>query len=532
MVPDDPTLLHEYVAHGSHRAFADLVGRHADLVYSAALRRVGGDPHRAREVAQQVFIDFAHKAPRLVRHPLLAGWLHASTRWAAANQQRSERRRQRAELAAGVDPALHPAPIAAAERNAAWAQVAPWLDAALDGLREADREAVLLRFFQDQSYAAIATRFGCSENTARMRVERALERLRHRLTRRGVTSSAVALGVVLGQHAVSAAPAGMAGALTNGALNGATAVGSGLLAAILGGAVAHLPAALAALVTVVLAWGLVEARANVRQHQSELAALQERRATAEARVAALDKRRETLSRTLRSLPAANTLPVPTPLQRERRQLDVIVRKGELDVEYAALFLRLKLPPATLDRLKTLLVDRNQAIYDALQVAKAEGVDPDATDRRALAREATRGIDAEIALAIGQEAAATVARYEDNKEFLLRLLPASLALDAARNEAVDTLLARHRDALLAYVTEREYVELGDDPPPLPAAFVEARDALLDEKERVAWQRGEVYSRHAQAQMRILREAALAGKLKLDAKTAKIYRDAAAQKGATP
>ena len=91
---DDARLLARYAQDGSEAAFTELVRRYLNLVYSAALRQVGGDRHRAEEVAQVVFADLARKASGLSRHSALIGWLYTSTRYAARNLARIERRRR------------------------------------------------------------------------------------------------------------------------------------------------------------------------------------------------------------------------------------------------------------------------------------------------------------------------------------------------------------------------------------------------------------------------------------------------------
>ncbi|MEO5957530.1 MAG: sigma factor [Opitutaceae bacterium] len=90
----DATLLRRYAEIRDEAAFAELVRRHLDGVYSIARRRVGGDAHLAEDVAQQVFLELARKAKRLAAHPVLAGWLFTTTRNAAANVVRGERRRE------------------------------------------------------------------------------------------------------------------------------------------------------------------------------------------------------------------------------------------------------------------------------------------------------------------------------------------------------------------------------------------------------------------------------------------------------
>src|SRR5690349_7235897 len=93
----DTELLRQYVDTGSEPAFEELVARHLPLVYSAALRQVGGDHELAKDVAQTVFIDLARKARSLRHHEVLTGWLYTSTRFAASTARRWEYRRQARE---------------------------------------------------------------------------------------------------------------------------------------------------------------------------------------------------------------------------------------------------------------------------------------------------------------------------------------------------------------------------------------------------------------------------------------------------
>jgi RNA polymerase sigma factor (sigma-70 family) len=211
----DAALLDAYARTRDQAAFAQLVRRHTDLVYSAARRQTGGDHHRAQEITQQVFLTVARQAAPLARHPVFIAWLHHHTRLAAANHRQSESRRRARETAAAADPALPfnstsasaPAP---SEPLADWSRVEPLLDDALATLAERDRQAVLLRYFTGQAYPDIGRQLGLAENTARMRTERALEKLRRALAKRGVTSTATALGLALTGHAVTAAPASVA----------------------------------------------------------------------------------------------------------------------------------------------------------------------------------------------------------------------------------------------------------------------------------------------------------------------------------
>ena len=215
---DDAILLRRYANEGSEADFAALVQRHLNLVYSVALRQVNGDTHLAEDVTQQVFSDLAHKAGKLSRHPVLSGWLFTSTRFAAAKAVRSEsRRRTREKEAELMKEAMEPD----AGCRLDWERARPVIDEALAELSERDREAVLLRFFEDKEYQAVAARLSLSENAARMRVDRAVDKLNGLLRKRGITSTSAALATALSSHAVSAAPAGMAVTITGTALSGA-----------------------------------------------------------------------------------------------------------------------------------------------------------------------------------------------------------------------------------------------------------------------------------------------------------------------
>lgn len=225
---DDTALLRRYAMGGDEEAFAELVQRHVNLVYSAALRQLNGDAHLAADATQLVFSDLARKAQALAEHRVLAGWLFTSTRFATAKLVRGERRRQAREREAHLEHELmHDDPSARLD----WDRVRPVLDEALGELSDADREAILLRFFEGRDFASVGAKLHVADNTARMRVERALEKLRARLERRGVTSTGAALAAALAGQAVFAAPAGLAANITG------VALASGVAAAATGAAV-------------------------------------------------------------------------------------------------------------------------------------------------------------------------------------------------------------------------------------------------------------------------------------------------------
>ncbi len=220
MTPD-AELLRRYAQEGSETAFAELVDRHLNLVYAVALRVAGGNPGVAEDVAQAVFTDLARKSGHLWRRDGLVGWLHTSARFAAAKAARAHARRQARE-----QKALRMHEEAGAE-DSTWAQLRPLLDAAVGRLNQPDREAVLLRYFEGKELREIGAALGLKENAARMRVERALDKLRRDLRRRGVTLSTALLSAALLCQAATAAPAGLGAGLAATAIAGATA-GAGL----------------------------------------------------------------------------------------------------------------------------------------------------------------------------------------------------------------------------------------------------------------------------------------------------------------
>jgi RNA polymerase sigma factor (sigma-70 family) len=222
---DAADLLRRYAEHGADDAFTDFTRQYFDLVYSAALRQVGGDTHAARDVAQNVFTDAARRASLLARHPAIVGWLYTSTHFWAAKFRRTEERRRRREQIAYVMNEGEGQPTD-------WSAIRPHLDEAMQALPARDREAVLMRFFEQMSFAAIGQKLGVQENTASMRVSRALQKLRLVLARRGVTSTGAALGTVLAQQAVGAAPSGACAAIASTALasTGGTSLGTAALA--------------------------------------------------------------------------------------------------------------------------------------------------------------------------------------------------------------------------------------------------------------------------------------------------------------
>ena len=210
MTDSDPELLGQFVRDNSQDAFTALVGRHLDLVYSAALRQVRS-PDLAEEISQTVFTQLARQASQLRPGTVLPAWLYQVTRHTAVDVIRAEARRQAREQIAYQMSELH-------TPQADWTQIEPHLDEAMAELADPDRTALLLRFFENKSLREVGAALGTGEDAAQKRVSRALERLRDRLGRRRVQVGTGVLAVLLSAHAVQAAPAGLAAAVTAGAV--------------------------------------------------------------------------------------------------------------------------------------------------------------------------------------------------------------------------------------------------------------------------------------------------------------------------
>jgi len=225
--PDDQQLLDEFAGANSEAAFAALVARYVNLVYSAALR-FAGNPQAAEEISQAVFIILARKAAGLRRGVVLSGWLYQAARLTAANYVKHETRRQRREQEAYMQSTLN-------EPGApAWEDIAPLLDEAMGGLGETDRNAVVLRFFENKTAREVAAALKMSEAAAHKRVHRALEKLRGFFAKRGVVWTATAIAGAVSTNSVHAAPTGLGGAISTAALAKGAAVSASTLTLVKG----------------------------------------------------------------------------------------------------------------------------------------------------------------------------------------------------------------------------------------------------------------------------------------------------------
>src|SRR5665213_270662 len=218
--PADTELLRQYAEQDSESAFAALLTRHVNLVYSTAVRKTHNS-HAAEEITQAVFIILAKKARALRRETVLPGWLYQTARLTAANFLRNEIRRVRREQESYMQ--------SLSNETEAWPQIEPLLDDAMGRLNEKERNAIVLRFFEGKSFQEIGAVFGGTENAAKKRVVHGLEKLRKYFARHGVSSTTAMIAGTISANSVQAAPVALAKSVTAVAIaKGAAASGSTL----------------------------------------------------------------------------------------------------------------------------------------------------------------------------------------------------------------------------------------------------------------------------------------------------------------
>ena len=223
----DWELLDQYTQKGSQEAFAQIVERYVDLVYTTCFRDLR-DHHLAEDSTQAVFLVLAQKARSLRREVVLAGWLFQTARLVVRNARKQEARRKiRERKAAEMIQPTSPTALA-------WEGMSPLLSDGLERLNKKDRDAILLHYYQRKTLAEVGGSMGVSEDAARMRVSRAVEKLRSFFRRKGQTMALGAVATLLMANAVQAAPPACGPAVV------AAVCGTAGKAALAGGAAAAL----------------------------------------------------------------------------------------------------------------------------------------------------------------------------------------------------------------------------------------------------------------------------------------------------
>ena len=313
MMPDDLTLLRDYAATQSETAFAELVQRHVNLVYSAARRRVGDD-HLAEEITQAVFIILARKAGSLGANTVLAGWLCRTAHFAARDALKIERRRQQREHHAYLESAMNANDT---DTQAAWEKLAPLLDEAVAQLGDADRAALVLRYYEQRPLDEVGAALGVGADAAQKRVTRALEKLRGLFAKRGATFTAALIASAVSANSVQAAPVGLAAKIATAAFSGTAATFIATTKTI--AMTTFQKIAVTAALTVAVGASLYEAR-QAHAARAELQTLQQQQTPLAGQIEQLQKQFADSTNRLANLLAENSRLKSNPNQTELLKL--------------------------------------------------------------------------------------------------------------------------------------------------------------------------------------------------------------------
>ena len=432
----DQQLLRDYAKCHSDAAFAELVRRHVDLVYSAALRMVC-EAHSAKDVTQAVFVALAQNAPQLTNHPVLSGWLHCTARNLAAKAVRGDvRRRAREQEAAAMSELL------ANESDAPWERIAPHLDAALGELSEADRDALLLRYFERKSAREMAQTLGISDEAAQKRVNRAVERLREFFAQRGVTVGASGLVVVISANAVQAAPVGLTITISTAAALAGTTIATTAIATVTKTIAMTTFQKIIVTAAFISAVGVAfyEAR-QVASLREENRSLQQQHAPLAAQIEQLQRNRDAATRQIAALTdkLASTNKSPSEILKLRGQVGVLrqekaeigsksalskitadpetrkamreQQKMGMSVIYGDFVKRLKLAPEPAGQLKDLLADSVMDNIDVITQALHDKKSRSEIEQLFSAQDSA--LQAKVATLLGPEGLAEYKDYSKN-----------------------------------------------------------------------------------------------------------------------
>jgi RNA polymerase sigma factor (sigma-70 family) len=444
MTANDLDLLGQFSREQSQDAFATLVGRHMNLVYSAALRQVRS-PQLAEEVSQTVFTNLARNAAKLAPDTILSAWLYQVTRHAAIDVIRSEARRQAREQISIQMSELN-------ETSAGWTQIEPLLDEAMQSLDPMDRTALLLRYFENKSLREVGEALGASEDAAQKRVHRAIERLREFFVQRKVTVGATGLVAVISAHAIQAAPSGLAAVVATSAVVASaltstsaavtitkviamTTLQKTLIVAVLAGAIG------AGIYQARVASKLREQVQTLKQeqeHESELnrnareMALNRDRATNALAALAGEEaaRKKGPNEVLKlrgevgrlrlenaQIGSSNALSKATATPEARKMLRD-VQKASMGMIYKGFAQQAKLTTEQTDQLNDLLADHVMKNVDSITTALRDKLPPDEMNRVFAAQDAA--LQQQVEALLGQDG---LAQYQDYTKNLLATLSA-------------------------------------------------------------------------------------------------------------
>jgi RNA polymerase sigma factor (sigma-70 family) len=369
MTPTDLELLQRFVRDHAQDAFTEVVRRHLNLVYSAALRQVRS-PQLAEDVAQSVFSDLARNAAKLDPNTVLAAWLHAVTRRTAVDVIRHEsRRRLREQIASELKLMDTP--------DATWNDLEPLLDEAVAALDETDRSAVLLRYFENKSLREVGAQLGVSEDAAQKRVGRAVEKLREFFSKRKITVAAGSLGILISANAVQSAPAGLAVAISAGVLAGATITASTAIATTKIIAMTTLQKAFVAVTVIALAGvGIFEAYQQ-NESQKQIQSLQQRQSSLDDQLVQSQRERDDATNRFGALLSENAR-----LRSSSSERELIKLRGRVAAaSQAAADATAKIQSLGTDSEQSRLdVLRNQTRGNLRQLFKLVNLSPDKADQ--------------------------------------------------------------------------------------------------------------------------------------------------------
>ena len=474
-MPADSELLRLYADTRSEAAFTQLVQRHLNTVYAAAFRRLGGDAHHAADVAQIVFTSLARHASSLAHRPVLTGWLHTATRHAAIDLIRREQRRnareQQASALADVNTPDRP--------STDWDQLRPILDTAIDQLGEHDRELVLLRFFENRSFANIGAQLALTEDAARMRANRALEKLRSLLARRGVNSTAAALTLILTTQPLIAAPVGLVATITSGSLVAATSASALAASSFLLMSTTKTFLISAGLVTAFALGTAVYESQRAASTAVELTQLQQTENTLRAanaslaaeitatntKIIALQTEQKEAATKLVQPASPSTLPVTPAIKSLWRypgygRLYVEKQRATLTFHYGQLYRDLHLTPDQISKFENTQTELQQSIVDIWTEAEARGLPASDTSVARMTTEPHRLLETDLRALLGTTGYEQYQNYEKTKgarELTTSLAASLYASEAPLTATQGTELAK----IIAANTETKKTPMQDD-----------------------------------------------------------------------